>query len=89
MKKIGPLYFPENTEEARDWKPWIRWKAIHRQVLLVAVLRIEGKWKCYVVVVPGENHDEEYKLWARDGVDIGERLARAAYPEYADIPYAR
>ena len=89
MKTIGPLHFPESAEEARDWKPQIRWKAIHRDVLLVAVPRIEGTWRCYVTVVPGTSHDEEWYLWEREGVDVGERLARAAYPEYADVPYAR
>ena len=68
----------------------MRYKAIHRNVLLVVRLRREGTWKCYVVPVPGLNHDmESQELWQSDGSQLPEDIARIAFPEYHQTPYAQ
>jgi hypothetical protein len=68
----------------------IRYRAIHRQVLIVYVANIPppgagwaGDWKAYVTPVPGKNHDQEVGLWESRGTQLSEREARAMWPAIA------
>ena len=81
--------FPLNQKAAEHWEPVFRHFPLHSQFLLIAKTRIEGKWACYGTPVPGIRHDQEIYLWERDGNKVGETIARAAFPEFADLPYAR
>ena len=58
------------------------------KVLVVAVWRIDG-WKAYCNAVPGKNHHIEFASVAYEGTPIDEYIARAIFPMYKDIPYAR
>ena len=91
MKTIGPFTFPDQSsrEEAEAWEQTVCYLALHRTFLLIATTRIEGKWKCYGTPVPGHSHEREKLLWKREGLDVGEAIARAAFPRFAAIPYAR
>ena len=89
MKTIATIDFPECREEALEWIPTVRVRALHRQVLAVARTRVEGTWACYVFPVPGKNHDDEIGHWETEGVKQLSDLACALFPYFADIPYAR
>jgi hypothetical protein len=64
-------------------------RALHRQVLAVAVKRTEGTWKAYIAPVPGENHENEVAPVVSNGVPLMEDVARAIFPYLKDVPYAR
>ena len=82
-------HFPKSVEEAHAWEPIIRRRALHRNILVVAKTRVEVGWKAYCGPVPGVNHDNEWQEVARTGTDIGEILARAMFPEFEGVRYAR
>ena len=66
----------------------INWKALDRQVLVVAVKRIPGEWCAYIKNCPGENHEkelEEVKAW---GSKLREEIALTIFPMYEGTPYA-
>ena len=71
-----------------EWKPSYSIIALHHKVLAVATMRIEGAWSAYCVPVPGEDHDEEWKLWRSKGCKLLEHRAKGLFPNWADIPYA-
>jgi hypothetical protein len=89
MKAIGNYEFPETLDEAYGWQAVTSYTAIHMRVLLVARTRVEGSWAAYCVPVPGHNHDEEQHLWRNEGVKLVESLARVAFPQFEDVPYAK
>ena len=64
-------------------------RALSRGILVVAVTRIEGRWKAYIGVVPGVNHDNEWREVWKDGDQLEERFARPMFPEFDHLPYAR
>jgi len=67
----------------------MKYRAIHRKVLVVVRERTEGTWKAYVVPVPGKNHDREADLlWQTEGSQLPEHEARAFVPEMALMEYA-
>lgn len=89
MKKIGNFEFPETQEDMAQWEPSLCHLALHSKVLLVAKSRIEGAWTCYCTPVPGINHDHERDLWEEHGAKVSEKIARAAFPLFEEVPYAR
>lgn len=72
-----------------EFRPKFSTRRLHRQILVVAKTRMEGAWSAYIFPVPGENHDEEAKLWQTEGVKLPENLARVMFPEFKDLKYAR
>ena len=72
-----------------DWQPKIKLHGLAMRVLAVATTRIEGTWKAYIDAVPGMDHDKEYEQVLRHGDQLGEDIAKALFPGFADIPYAR
>jgi hypothetical protein len=72
-----------------EFRPKFATRRLHRQILVVAKTRIEGAWSAYIFPVPGENHDEEAKLWQTEGVKLPENLARVMFPEFKDMKYSR
>ena len=89
MKTIGRATFPETPEEAKDWEAEVRYVALEPTVLVVARTRIEGKWAAYCKSVHGKNHDDEKWEVLIDGSKLVESIARAIFPEFKDVPYAR
>lgn len=91
MKQIGEFLFPESAAEAGGWIPEIMVIALHQKFVLMAKTRIEGAWKCYGIPIPGEGDQvkEAVARWREHGVSIQADIARAAFPLFADIPYAR
>jgi len=89
MKTIDRFEFPETVGESRSWKPVTRRKALHSQVLCHARTRIEGMWAAYIFPVPGMNHEEEEWLWKTEGNKLPEDIARAIFPAFRELPYAK
>ena len=89
MKSIGGFDFPETPKDVRIWKPFFAVRILHIRVLVVAKTRQEGKWKAYCTPVPGQNHDIEWRLWKTEGTQIPEEYARAMFPKFNDLEYAR
>ena len=89
MKTLSDIEFPETPEEAKEWSHTVRRVALHMNVLVVAHTRIEGAWCAYCRPVPGYNHDQEWEGVLNDGTKLSENYARALFPDFAGIPYAR
>ena len=62
---------------------------LHRQVMVIAKIRVEGTWKAYCFPVPGQNHDDEEYLWETEGVQLNELEARAMFGFLENVPYSR
>src|SRR5258706_4411049 len=75
-------------EEARDWKPVVRRRALASRVLVVARTRVEGAWAAYCDAVPGYDHDDEQGAVLLHGDKLNETFARVLFPEFASLPYA-
>ena len=91
MRRLGQLDFPDKDDQAETvaWTASIIVRALNRDVLAVAVSRIEGAWKAYIGAVAGRNHDEEWLEIRRSGATLPETVALAIFPEFAGVPYAR
>jgi len=91
MRQVGQFQFPGhgNVAECDAWQPYILRLALHRQVLVVAKTRIEGRWKAYCAPVPGNDHYVEWYTVLRDGAQLPEELARPMFPEFDGVPYAK
>jgi len=59
------------------------------KVLCVAQTRIEGAWSAYCDAVEGMNHDFEAEKVLAYGAKLPEIVARAIFPEFDGVPYAR
>lgn len=89
MKTAGKFVFPENCDEARDWEPVERYCALARRVLCVAHTRVEGTWSAYCDAVPGQRHELETEPVLAHGCKLDESVARALFPQFEGVPYAR
>ena len=89
MKTIGGYQFPVTPAESSGWKTVQRRLMLHRNVMVIARTRIEGMWSAYCFPVHGNDHDAEEYLWTTEGVKVAEPIARAMFPCFADIPYAK
>jgi len=63
-------------------------RMLHRQVMVLARIRVEGAWKAYCFPVPGQNHDAEEHLWENEGAQMTEWEARPLFGFLEDVPYA-
>lgn len=88
LSDIGGYTFPKTTAQARDWKPYVTWRALSRRVLVVARTRVEGKWSAYCDAVPGICHEDETAEVLRTGTKLSESVARAMFTQLKDVPYA-
>ncbi len=82
-------HFPKNQEEAREFVPQIAVRALASKVLVVANTRVECAWSAYCDAVPGMNHDHEVQPVLEHGSKLLEEVARALFPRFDDVPYAR
>ncbi len=86
--RFPDLNSPDCQAAAESWSPTFSVRALHRRVLVVAKTRIEGAWSAYIFVVPGQNHDLEWKLWETEGDKLHRNVACAIFPTMAGLPYA-
>jgi hypothetical protein len=82
-------HFPQTPEQARGWQAHVRCRALHARVLCVARTRIEGAWAAYCAPVPGMNHVAEMEPVLESGNKMPEDVARAMFPAFKGVPYAR
>lgn len=76
-------------EETKAWTPSVCIYPLHSKVLCVAKTRVEGMWCAYCGPVRGECHDEEYQWVLQHGQKMTEDVARALWPQFKEVPYAR
>lgn len=81
-------HFPKSQEEAQNWTPQIRHRALSRNVLVAARTRIECAWVAYVDAVPRRDHDFECGNVLKHGAKLPEKVARALFPQFDEVPYA-
>lgn len=60
----------------------ITYRALNRDVLAVAVTEEDvGDWAAYIGAVPGNNHEEEAELVARNGGKLPHKMAAILFPQ--------
>jgi hypothetical protein len=62
----------------------IRWIALDRRVLAVAVEGEVGDWAAYIGAVKGENHELEWRKVAEEGTKLPRRVAEILFPDFAE-----
>ena len=82
-------HFPKSPEEARAWTPQVDYRALSSRVLVVWRTRVEGTWAAYCDAVPGKDFDRETEAVLREGDKVDEATARAIFPQFEGVPYAR
>ena len=88
MHTIGKLSFPNTQSELDNWEPYTIILPLHQNVLCIAQSRIEGTWSAFCSTVPGCKHSDEYQPVLDYGDCIPEHIARAMFPQFADVPYS-
>ncbi len=81
-------HFAHTVEQAREWQPEIRRRALASTVLCVAKTRVEVGWAAYCAGVSGHNHDNEWRAVLSQGSKLDERIARVIFPEFDDVRYS-
>ncbi len=83
--------FPKRGDKAAidAWTPVVIHRALSMRVLAVARTRIEGAWAAYIDAVPGMNHRSEIEPVLDNGDKLPEDVARAMFPAFDHVPYAR
>ena len=66
----------------------VDYTALHNDVLVVAVKRVEGTWCAYIKAVPGDNHEREKHEVSRRGGKLPEHLALVVFPRFKGTSYA-
>jgi hypothetical protein len=98
LPKAWQDHFPTDWEAAPNWKPIIIRRGLGRTVLCAARTRIEVAWAAYIKGIPGNqgvlfppllNQDEELLEVLANGTKLSESIARAIFPEFKGVPYAR
>jgi hypothetical protein len=81
-------HFPKSREEATEFIPMVRARALSSRVLVVARTRVECAWNAYVDAVPGLDHRRERDAVLDHGAKLDETMARILFPEFNEVPYA-
>ncbi len=81
--------FPRSQEEVAGWAPHITFRAISTKVIVVATTRVECAWTAYCDAVPGKSHRREFQRVLSHGSKLDEQTARALFPQFAAVEYAR
>lgn len=69
---------------SKDLTPKRSYKALHKQILVVATTRIEGTWCAYIGPVRGVSHENEYRGVLLNGNKLPEDLATFMFPDFAN-----
>ena len=88
-REFWAVHFPKTPKEASTWEPYRTRRALATHVLVVAKTRVEGAWAAYIGDVPGVSHRFEWQLVEKQGTKLSERVARAIFPEFEGVPYAK
>jgi len=83
-----PVWGGGSEEELREWRPYIRLHGLAPRALAVCTTRIEGAWCAYIAAVPGNDHRAEVVEVLNHGTKLLPEIARAMFPELAEVPYA-
>ncbi len=89
MKTLGNYTFPVTEEEHKHWQPNSRYIKLGYDCIAVSITRREGKWCAYcgAATEGWELYKSVNKVLTLGG-KLPEPIARAAFPEYSDVPYA-
>jgi len=60
----------------------MEYKALDKQVLVVAVEGGIGDWACYIGAVAGKNHEREFMEVAKHGTKLPRQIAELLFPEW-------
>lgn len=82
-------HFPKSVEEAQKFQPFALRQALATHVLCVAITRIECSWAAYCDAVTGDDHEHEQYYVLETGDKLPEPVARALFPMFDGVPYAR
>lgn len=83
-------HFPKTMEEAQAFEPLVRRRCFGFKVLVVArTRRGQCAWSAYIDAVPGIDHDKEKNKVLLWGNKLPEAIARAMFPEFDGVRYAR
>jgi len=83
-----PTWQGGSAEAIRSWRPYVRSHPLAPRVLAVANTRIEGAWCAYIAAVPGNDYRAEVVEVLNHGTKLLPEIARAMFPELAEVPYA-
>jgi len=64
-----------------------QYKALDKQVLVVAVEGHVGDWAAYAGAVRGLSHESEWREVASHGSKLPEEFARLLFPAFEDLVY--
>jgi len=62
----------------------LRFRALDRKVLAVAVKGSVNDWAAYIGAVQGDNHQRECEEVARNGSKLPRKVAEILFPEFAE-----
>ena len=65
----------------------LKWRALDKNVLVVAKEGAIGDWAAYIGAVPGNNHHDEYERVAALGSKLPESIANELFPSYKSWDY--
>ena len=89
MKTLGNYTFPTTEEEHKHWRPTSRYIRLGDDCIAVSITRCEGRWCAYCgAATEGWELSKSINKVLTTGGKLPERIARAAFPEYSDVPYA-
>ena len=72
-----------------EFEPKVFWRTLARNIVVAGRTRIEGTWKCYIGSTEERSHEDAVPAILSRGTAIHEPLARAIFPHFKDLPYAR
>ena len=82
-------HFPRNSRDAQKFEAAVFHTALSVNVLAVARTRIEGAWAAYIGVANSYRHEDDRDSILNYGAKLREPVARAIFPMFKGVPYAR
>lgn len=71
------------------FEPQIVVQTLARDIVVVARTRSEGTWKAYIGTTDEWSHPDATSDVLERGTAVRERVARAIFPQFKELPYAR
>lgn len=60
----------------------LRWKALCKDVIAVAVEGNHGDWAAYIGSVPGKKHEDEWERVKTHGCKLKKNVAEVMFPDF-------